>query len=275
MALKREWKLHKLYLCQSPYFASMFSGSWRESSVSSVPMVVVDPNITLDAMHVTLGSLYQDEITIEPAEVIPILATATLFQLEGLMEQCHILMEETINVQTVVKYYDVSAIYGVERIRLSCLQWLKVNLLHHLPEQPDRLRELSPSLMLTLVGSPDLCVMQTEFSVYVLLRLWLFLIFHTSWHGNPQDAVLESHKFFQDRAKREQPFFLETSEGKPYIEVFKKLRMSHLVNHNMDMDMLLSDKIIPKSWMYPIYQSQWQLLLRIDQVQTPMILLFK
>ena len=39
--------------------------------------------------------------------------------------------------------------------------------------------------------------MQTEFSVYVLLRLWLYLKFHQGWEGNPQDAVLKSHKYFQ------------------------------------------------------------------------------
>jgi hypothetical protein len=26
------------------------------------------------------------------------------------------------------------------------------------------------------------------------------------------------------------------------------------------------DRIIPRSWMYPVYQTQWQLLLRMDQV---------
>ncbi len=60
--------------------------------------------------------------------MIPVLACATLFQLDGLMEQCFVIIEETINVQTVVKYYDTSNLYGAERIRIACLKWLKVNL---------------------------------------------------------------------------------------------------------------------------------------------------
>jgi hypothetical protein len=32
---------------------------------------------------------------------------------------------------------------------------------------------------------------------------------------------------------------LETEEGAPYAKVFKSLRFNHLVNHHMDMDMLL------------------------------------
>ena len=133
--------------------------------------------------------------------------------------------------------------------------------------------------------------MQTEFSVYVLLRLWLYLKFHQGWEGNPQDAVLKSHKYFQvshqvqfelevmsevfekifwhnlhiwivlgmllafssfldqfqDRVKtKTKRFFLDTRDGQPYVEVFKSLRLNHLVNHHMDMEMLLTDRIIPR-----------------------------
>ena len=48
-----------------------------------------------------------------------------------------------------------------------------------------------------LIQDPSLIVMQTEFSVYVLLRLWLFLIFHPNWEGSPTEAVVSSHRFFQ------------------------------------------------------------------------------
>ena len=58
----------------------MFSGSWKESNMEKIDIHVVDPNIDLNALHIALGSLYQDEITVEPAEVISILAAANLFQ---------------------------------------------------------------------------------------------------------------------------------------------------------------------------------------------------
>merc|ERR1719273_1027950 len=106
IALNREWKLHKLYLSQSDYFSSMFNGNWRESNMKHVEITIVDPNITLDSMNTTLGSLYQDEISVEPAESTSILATARLFQLDGLIDQCETILEETINIETVIKYYD-------------------------------------------------------------------------------------------------------------------------------------------------------------------------
>jgi BTB/POZ domain-containing protein 13 len=86
----------------------MFNGNWRESNMDHVNITIVDPNVNLESLDVTLGSLYQDEISVEPADVIPIIATATLFQLEGLIEQCSSIMEETINIETVAKYYETS-----------------------------------------------------------------------------------------------------------------------------------------------------------------------
>ena len=58
----------------------MFSGSWKESTMETIDIHIVDPNIDLNSLHIALGSLYQDEITVEPAEVITILAAANLFQ---------------------------------------------------------------------------------------------------------------------------------------------------------------------------------------------------
>ena len=52
---------------------------------------------------------------------------------------------------------------------------------------------------------------------------------------------------FQDRVKtKTKRFFLDTRDGQPYVEVFKSLRLNHLVNHHMDMEMLLTDRIIPR-----------------------------
>ncbi len=59
-ALGREWRLHRLYLRQSPFFASLFSGAWREGvEQERVRITVADPNVTEDALHLALGSLYQ------------------------------------------------------------------------------------------------------------------------------------------------------------------------------------------------------------------------
>ena len=56
------------------------------------------------ALYTVLGSLYLDEITLEPIEVVPTLATATLFQLEGIIDQCVEIMIETVNAEVCILY---------------------------------------------------------------------------------------------------------------------------------------------------------------------------
>jgi len=264
VALGRSWNLHKLYLCQSAYFSSMFSGRWSDSCKKEVNIQIDDPNVTLDALHTTLGSLYQDEISVEPSEVIPVLACATLLQLDGLIQQCTVIMEETVNVHTVVKYWEASSQYGCMGLATVCVEWLSVNLLYHLPDHPARLRELPAPLMSQLVSSPDLFVMPTEFSVYVLLRLWVFLQLQPAWCGEPQEAVIQSHKFFQSMEHTKHKYFLESESASSYLSVFRNVRLPHLINHHMDVGMLVSDRIIPEDWMSSIYYARWMTLLRLD-----------
>jgi len=267
VALGRSWHLHKLYLGQSAYFSSMFSGRWSDGSKDTVTITIDDPCITLDALNTTLGSLYQDEITLEPGEVIPVLAAATLFALEGLIGQCQVIMEETVNVQTVVQYWEAASRYGCLSTVTVCQDWLAVNLLSHLPDHPARLREVPSSLMGDLVASPHLFVMQTEFSVYVLLRLWVFLQLHPAWDGEPQEAVLQSHNYFQGRqaaSGQDRAYFLEQDDSTGYLPVFRNIRLPHLINHHMDVAMLVSDRIVPDTWMGSTYYTRWMTLLRLD-----------
>lgn len=230
-------------------------------------MNIVDPCITLDSLHITFGSLYQDEITLEPGDVINVLATASLFQLEGLISQCLVIMDETVNVETVVSYWEACQTYGCVDLGRTCVEWLTVNLLSHLPDHPTRLREISPELMSELVSSAHLFVMQTEFSVYVLLRLWMFLQLHPAWNGEPQDAVAASQTFFklqQSSTNKSNDYFLDTSEAAPFLSVFRNIRLPHLINHHMDVEMLVSDRIVPDSWMSSTYYARWMTLLRLD-----------
>lgn len=48
VALGKQWHLHKIYLCQSPYFDSMFNGPWREHNQKFIHIEIVDPKITIE-----------------------------------------------------------------------------------------------------------------------------------------------------------------------------------------------------------------------------------
>lgn len=56
-------------------------------------------------METVFGSLYLDEVIIEPKVVISVLATATLFQLEELINRCAEVMIETVNAEVRFSYF--------------------------------------------------------------------------------------------------------------------------------------------------------------------------
>lgn len=124
------------------------------------------------ALLTVFGSFYQDEVSLEPKDVIPILATSTLFQLQGLIDQCTDIMVETTNIKTVVPYYNAAVSYGVPVVKTAAKRWLEVNLLGHGWLHPTFLKEITPDLMAELIASPDLIAMQTEFCIYMMLRVW-------------------------------------------------------------------------------------------------------
>ncbi|EGI68012.1 PREDICTED: protein germ cell-less [Acromyrmex echinatior] len=257
LILGRAWRLHKVYISQSPYFASMFSGSWKEANEKVISVEITDPNITINSLSVVLGSLYQDEVSLEPKEVVSILATSTLFQLQGLIDECVDIMIETTNSETVVSYYNAAVSYGVPTVKAAAKRWLEVNLLGYGWRHPSFLKEISPDLMTELVTSPDLVVLQTEFCIYMMLRLWLFAHIHDYEHETLKiDEFFKNHKWTEP--------FLTTEEGKEYAAPFKALRMKYLLLHEQDDKILYSDNLIPPDWLHSAYREQWLHLLRVD-----------
>ncbi|XP_039308354.1 protein germ cell-less [Solenopsis invicta] len=256
LILGRAWRLHKVYISQSPYFASMFSGSWREANEKVITIEITDPNITINSLSVVLGSLYQDEFSLEPKDVVSILATSTLFQLQGLIDECVDIMIETTNSETVVSYYNAAVSYGVPTVKAAAKRWLEVNLLGYAWRHPSFLKEITPELMMELVTSPDLVVLQTEFCIYMMLRLWLFT------HTHICEETMKMDEYFKNR-KWTEPF-LTTEEGKKYAAPFKALRMKYLLLHEQDDKILYSDNLIPPDWLHSAYREQWLHLLRVD-----------
>ncbi|MBN3317442.1 GMCL1 protein, partial [Atractosteus spatula] len=167
-ALGQEWNLHKVYLCQSGYFSSMFSGSWKESSMTVIELEIPDQNIDTEALQVAFGSLYRDDVLIKPSRVVSILAAACMLQLDGLIQQCGETMKETITVKTVCGYYTSAGTYGLDSVKKECLEWLLNNLMTH--QSVELMKELSTGMMEQLVKSPDLFVMQVEMDVYTALK---------------------------------------------------------------------------------------------------------
>ncbi|XP_031639130.1 protein germ cell-less isoform X2 [Contarinia nasturtii] len=272
MALSKVWHLHKIYLCQSPYFASMFSGSWREREQNFIGIEIVDPKITHEALNTVFGSLYLDEVILDPNTVVSVLAAAALLQLDGLIEKCCEVMNATINAKTAIKYYEVACQYAALDVKKNALKWLEINLLSFYSKHGKWLEELNADLLTDLIDSPDLVVMQTEFALYALLKVWMYLkISATKDEFSERTKVinasaselisLASNHFSSLKSKTP---FLYTRTGQKFQKPFLKLRMQHLINHPVDIKLILEENIIPKDWLYSPFMVQWNSLIKID-----------
>lgn len=264
VALGKHFRLHKVYLCQSPYFASMFGGSWLESNKNYIPIEIVDSEINVDALNIVLGSLYLDEIVLEPLGIVSVLATSTLFQLENIIDQCVEVMLDTINPKTVVDYYNSACEYGVQKIKDETFKWLEVNLLNFFTDRPLKLEKFTNNLLTLLVSSPNLFVLQTEFSLYMLLRMWLYTKISSCEKEALENSTVEDVAAFFINRKDDIPYLL-TTMGQKYVEPFKALRIKNLLLHYMDIEVIHRDNIIPKSWLQPEILEQWYATLRINQ----------
>jgi len=140
MALDKVWHLHKVYLSQSPYFYTMFNGSWREAQQNFIQIAILDERITVASLDAVFGSMYSDEIEIESADVISVLATATLFHLDGIIDKCAEVMVDSISPETAIQYYEAACQYGVVAVKKSTFQWFQINLLSIYSKQPQAMR---------------------------------------------------------------------------------------------------------------------------------------
>ncbi|XP_062069926.1 germ cell-less protein-like 1 [Lepus europaeus] len=263
-ALGEEWSLHKIYLCQSGYFSSMFSGSWKESNMNIIELEIPDQNIDIEALQVAFGSLYRDDVLIKPSRVIAILAAACMLQLDGLIQQCGETMKETINVKTVCGYYTSAGTYGLDSVKKKCLEWLLNNLMTH--QNVELFKELSINVMKQLIGSSNLFVMQVEMDVYTALKKWMFLQLVPSWNGSLKQLLTETDVWFSKRKKDfEGMTFLETEQGKPFVSVFRHLRLQYIISDLASAKIIEQDSLVPSEWLSCVYKQQWLAMLRAEQ----------
>lgn len=64
------------------------------------------------------GSLYLDEVTLDPKTVVSVLATAALLQLDGLIDKCAEVMNSTINAEVKFKFLNVQVLLFFHEIHL-------------------------------------------------------------------------------------------------------------------------------------------------------------
>lgn len=131
-------------------------------------------NNNFTAVDAVLGALYSDEIELGADNVMSILATAALLQIQHIIDKCSEAMREHVNFNNVFAYYEAAESYGVPSVKTSAFEWLETNL-HWLARKTKDisfLKNISIELMSSLTSSPDFVVNGTEKTIYSLLKKW-------------------------------------------------------------------------------------------------------
>ncbi|KAL1766354.1 germ cell-less protein-like 1 [Sigmodon hispidus] len=263
-AFGEELYLHKAYLCRSGYFACMFSGIWREAAMDIIEMQMPDKNIDRDAFHEALGYLYSNSISISSYQVVSILATASMLQMDELIEQCGVVMTASVSIETVCSYYYSAENYGLQHVRSICRQWLFDNLM--IKQSDQLLLDISVDLMRELIASSDLLVIEVEMDVYTTLKKWMFLQLEPTWSGSQSALLAAADSFFaRHKSDSDGTPFLETDQGRAFASVFRQLRLPYIICDLPSARIIDQDALIPATWLTPVYKEQWLALLRAEQ----------
>ena len=264
-ALGSVWCLHKMFLCQSNYLATVLRDSWKGCHTDIIDLEINDQNINVESLHFVLGWLYRNEcVFTEPLQVPGVLATACLFQVENLIQQCDKTMKETINVKTVCSFYAAAETYGLHSVKTGCFEWLLHNLMTH--PSVELYKELSTNLMNLVISSSNLLVMQKEIDIYITLKQWMFLRLNPGWKGTMKQLLVKANNWFSRHREHSGSIsFLETKQGIAFQPVFKNLRFHHIICDLASTRVIEQDALIPSEWLSCVYKQQWFTLLRAQQ----------
>lgn len=265
-ALNNEWNLHKVYLCQSPYFDSMFKGyKWKESNQSCIEIAIPDRNINLKSLNIAFGSFYSEEVNIVPIESINILACASLFSLDGLINQCAAVMIENINAESIFAFYDASLTYGLKSVKEKALDWLCLNLMYN-ENDSIRLGEININLFEQIITSENFMIIQVETDLYSLCKKWLYYQLNKNEEVKKSQKVINEYfKNYLKDNKEENRCFLEIDSFSIYESIFRKIRYQHIITDYLSIQLIYNERIVPHKWIQHFYFKNWMNIIYIDQ----------
>ncbi|XP_060061411.1 inhibitor of Bruton tyrosine kinase isoform X1 [Erinaceus europaeus] len=126
----KEFPCHKCVLCaRLEYFRSMLSSSWIEAS-SCAPL---EMPIQSDTLKVILDYLYTDEaVVIKESQnvdfVCSVLVVADQLLITRLKEICEVALTEKLTLKNAAMILEFAAMYNAEQLKLSCLQFIGLNM---------------------------------------------------------------------------------------------------------------------------------------------------
>ncbi|XP_017933565.2 inhibitor of Bruton tyrosine kinase isoform X1 [Manacus vitellinus] len=126
----KEFPCHKCVLCaRLDYFHSMLSSSWIEATCCSA----LEMPIHSDILQIIVDYLYTDEaLAIKDSQNVEfmcnVLVVADQLLISRLKEICEVAIAEKLTLKNAAELLEFSAMYNAEQLKLSCLQFIGLNM---------------------------------------------------------------------------------------------------------------------------------------------------
>lgn len=129
--------------------------------------------------------MYGGDVVLTPDNVISILATASLFLMQELIDKCAKTMMGTIDKHNAISYCNASETYGLPSVRKKVTHWLELNLIICSGEDDfSFLQNISVELMKDLITRQNLVLDGSDFDLYTLLRRWYGVVIFICLFGD-------------------------------------------------------------------------------------------
>ncbi|KAJ7406237.1 hypothetical protein WISP_134984 [Willisornis vidua] len=126
----KEFPCHKCVLCaRLDYFHSMLSSSWIEATCCSA----LEMPIHSEILQIIVDYLYTDEaLAIKDSQnvefICNVLVVADQLLISRLKEMCEVAIAEKLTLKNAAELLEFSAMYNAEQLKLSCLQFIGLNM---------------------------------------------------------------------------------------------------------------------------------------------------
>ncbi|GMH44302.1 hypothetical protein BSKO_12236 [Bryopsis sp. KO-2023] len=171
----KDYPLHRMVLCRSPFFDRLLQGDWKETNKQVLHLEIPEPNVTCDAFENALAHMYARTVNLDKDNALQVLAAACYLDLQELCIACaDFIIDDMRNPDHFLDYYHASKDleYGPHSDRIQKAGWRHLCMLGS-----DHLRTIAPQLEIAtlkkLLSTDELWV-RTEYERYQLIKDTLF-----------------------------------------------------------------------------------------------------
>uniref|UniRef100_A0A671WFY1 Inhibitor of Bruton tyrosine kinase n=1 Tax=Sparus aurata TaxID=8175 RepID=A0A671WFY1_SPAAU len=187
----KEFPCHKCVLCaRLEYFNSMLGNPWIEATSCTALELPTSSEI----LQVILEYIYTDESptikeSLNVEFVCNVLVVADQLLITRLKEMCEVVITENLTLKNAAELLEFAAMYNAEQLKLSCLQFIVLNMALEMLQSADELLAMTvwifqllyfsfqiPAMQKRVItpypGAPDLSVYEDEdLDSYVLMMV--------------------------------------------------------------------------------------------------------